>query len=175
MADNRSPSTVLHKATDGPHQRSIVKSRHGDCVLNLPGSLFLGCHFLDLAGLLPELGKRLPSEGLKVAGSRSRFLHRHRHAHVSLLVQRLPEGRDRDPCRHIRPVSLHTLRKTGASLLESLGVSRAETQVALRHKRPSVTDIYVSVYMEQRREHMEELADLLIDGPSIPHSTLKVG
>ena len=74
----------------------------------------------------------------------------------------------------IRPVSLHTLRKTGASLLESLGVSRAETQVALRHKRPSVTDIYVSVYMEQRREHMEELADLLIDGP-IPHSTLKVG
>ena len=75
----------------------------------------------------------------------------------------------------IRPVSLHTPRKTGASLLESLGVSRAETQVALRHKRPSVTDIYVSVYMEQRREHMEELADLLIDGPSIPHSTLKVG
>ena len=61
VADNRSPSTVLHKATDGPHQRSIVKSRHGDCVsLNLPGSLFLGCHFLDLAGLLPELGKRLP-------------------------------------------------------------------------------------------------------------------
>jgi hypothetical protein len=46
--------------------------------------------------------------------------------------------------------------------------------MALRHKRPSVTDIYVSVYMEQRREHIEQLADLLIDGP-IPHSTLKVG
>jgi integrase len=75
----------------------------------------------------------------------------------------------------IRPVSLHTLRKTGASLLESLGVSRAETQVALRHKRPSVTDIYVSVYMEQRREHIEQLSDLLIDVPSISHSTLKVG
>jgi integrase len=74
----------------------------------------------------------------------------------------------------IRAVSLHTLRKTGASILESLGVSRAETQVALRHKRPSVTDTYVSIYMEQRQEHIEQLADL-IDGPSIPHSTLKVG
>jgi integrase len=74
----------------------------------------------------------------------------------------------------IRPVSLHTLRKTGASILESLGVSRAETQVALRHKRPSVTDTYVSIYMEQRQEHIEQLADL-IDGTSIPHSALKVG
>ena len=74
----------------------------------------------------------------------------------------------------IRPVSLHTLRKTGASLLESLGVSRAETQVALPHKRPSVTDIYASVYMEQRREYIEQLADLRIDEP-IPYSTLKVG
>lgn len=43
----------------------------------------------------------------------------------------------------VRHVSLHTLRKTGATILESLGVSRAETQVALRHKRPTVTDDYV--------------------------------
>ena len=34
---------------------------------------------------------------------------------------------------------------------------------------------HVSVYMEQRREHIEQLSDLLIDVPSIPHSTLKVG
>ena len=71
-------------------------------------------------------------------------------------------------------VSLHTLRKTGASLLESLGVSRAETQEALRHKRPSVTDTYVSVYMDQRREHIEQLAALLVDGP-FPQTSLKVG
>ena len=55
----------------------------------------------------------------------------------------------------VRYVSLHTLRKTGATILESLGVSRAETQVALRHKRPTATDDYVAVYMEQRREHIE--------------------
>ncbi|MFP6644924.1 MAG: tyrosine-type recombinase/integrase, partial [Candidatus Latescibacterota bacterium] len=35
----------------------------------------------------------------------------------------------------VRRVSLHTLRKTGASILESLGADRAETQEALRHKR----------------------------------------
>ena len=75
----------------------------------------------------------------------------------------------------VRPVSLHTLRKTGASILESLDVSRAETQVALRHKRPSVTDIYVSVYMDQRRQHIEKLADLLVEGPSFPQASLKVG
>ena len=58
----------------------------------------------------------------------------------------------------VRAVSLHTLRKTGASILESLGVSRAETQEALRHKRSTVTDCYVSVYMERRREHIELMA-----------------
>ena len=75
----------------------------------------------------------------------------------------------------VRYVSLHTLRKTGATILESLGVSRAETQVALRHKRPSVTDDYVSVYMEQRREHMEQVAALLTEGRPFPQSSLKVG
>ena len=75
----------------------------------------------------------------------------------------------------VRRVSLHTLRKTGASMLESLGVSRAETQEALRHKRPTVTDGYVSVYMEQRRQHIEQLADLLTQPPSFPQSSLKLG
>jgi integrase len=73
----------------------------------------------------------------------------------------------------VRYVSLHTLRKTGATILESLGVSRAETQVALRHKRPAVTDNYVSVYMEQRREHMEQVARLFTE--PFPQSSLKVG
>ena len=75
----------------------------------------------------------------------------------------------------VRGVSLHTLRKTGATILESLGVSRAETQEALRHKRPTITDTYVSVYMDKRRQHIEQVADLLIDGPSFPQSSLKVG
>ena len=75
----------------------------------------------------------------------------------------------------VRRVSLHTLRKTGASMLESLGVSRAETQEALRHKRPTVTDGYVSVYMEQRRQHIEQLAELLTQPPSFPQSSLKLG
>ena len=75
----------------------------------------------------------------------------------------------------IRPVSLHTLRKTGASILESLGVSRAETQEALRHKRTTVTDGYVSVYMDKRREHIEQLADLVTGGPVSPQTSLKVG
>ena len=76
---------------------------------------------------------------------------------------------------NVRPVSFHTLRKTGASLLESLGVSRSETQEALRHKRTTVTDGYVSVYMRQRREHIEDLARTLVDVPSFPQSSLKVG
>ena len=75
----------------------------------------------------------------------------------------------------IRQVSLHTLRKTGASLLESLGVSRPETQEALRHKRATVTDGYVAVYMDQRRVHIEQLAALLIGDVSFPQSSLKVG
>ena len=75
----------------------------------------------------------------------------------------------------VRRVSLHTLRKTGALILESLGVTRAETQEALRHKRPTVTAIYVSVYMEQPRKHMEEVAALLTGDPPFPQSSLKVG
>ena len=74
----------------------------------------------------------------------------------------------------VRYVSLHTLRKTGATIVESLGVSRAETQVALRHKRPTVTDDYVAVYMEQRREHIEQVARLITEDP-FPQSSLKVG
>ena len=74
----------------------------------------------------------------------------------------------------VRPVSLHTFRKTGASILESLGVSRAETQEALRHKRVTVTDAYVAVYMKERRAHIEQLANLIMEGP-VPHSSLKVG
>ena len=76
----------------------------------------------------------------------------------------------------LRHVSLHTLRKTGASLLESIpGVAREETQAALRHKRLSVTDRYVAVYMEQRRHHIEQLAELLTNHPPFPQSSLKVG
>jgi integrase len=75
----------------------------------------------------------------------------------------------------VRSVSLHTLRKTGASILESLGVSRAETQVALRHKRPTVTDDYVAVYMEQRRRNIEEVARLVTQTLPSPQSSLKVG
>ena len=74
----------------------------------------------------------------------------------------------------VRRVSLHTLRKTGASILESLGVSRAETQAALRHKGSTVTDGYVAVYMEQRREHIEQVAALLVDELPFPQSSLKV-
>ena len=58
-------------------------------------------------------------------------------------------------------VSLHTLRKTGGSILEGMGVSRSETMAALRHKRGTVTDRYVGIDMEQRRQHIEALADLL--------------
>ena len=61
----------------------------------------------------------------------------------------------------LRHVSLHTLRKTGASILEGMGVTRPETMAALRHKRGSVTDRYVGIDMEQRRHHIEELARLL--------------
>jgi hypothetical protein len=61
----------------------------------------------------------------------------------------------------LRHVSLHTLRKTGASILEGMGVTRPETMAALRHKRGSVTDRYVGIDMEQRRQHIEELASLL--------------
>ena len=76
----------------------------------------------------------------------------------------------------LRYVTLHTLRKTGASLLESIpGVAREETQAALRHKRLSVTDRYVAVYMEQRRKHIEQLADLLTSPPPFPQSSLKLG
>ncbi|MBP39799.1 MAG: hypothetical protein CL726_10925 [Chloroflexi bacterium] len=74
----------------------------------------------------------------------------------------------------VRLVSLHTFRKTGASILESLGVSRAETQEALRHKRGTVTDAYVEVYMKERRAHIEQLANLLLEAP-VPHSSLKAG
>ena len=66
--------------------------------------------------------------------------------------------------------------KNGSFVLESLGVSRAETQEALRQRRPAVTDTYVSVYMEQRREHIEQVAALLTNGqPSVPQSSPKVG
>ena len=76
----------------------------------------------------------------------------------------------------LRYVTLHTLRKTGASLLESIpGVAREETQAALRHKRPSVTDRYVAVYMEQRRHHIEQLAELLTQPPSFPQTSHKLG
>lgn len=71
----------------------------------------------------------------------------------------------------VRPV---TLRKTGATLLEGLQVSSAETQEALRHKRPSVADRYVAVSMEQRRGHIEELAALLY-APQFPLPSLKAG
>ncbi len=64
----------------------------------------------------------------------------------------------------LRYVSLHTLRKTGSTILEGIpGVSRQETMAALRHKRATVTDRYVAIDMEQRRGHIEEVAALLTD------------
>ena len=42
-----------------------------------------------------------------------------------------------------------------------MGDSRPETMVALRHKRGTVTDRYVGIDMDQRRQHIEELAGLL--------------
>ena len=72
----------------------------------------------------------------------------------------------------LRYVTVHTLRKTGATILEGItGVSREETQEALRHRRPTITDRYVAIDMEQRRRHVETLADLLV---SFPQSSLKV-
>ena len=77
----------------------------------------------------------------------------------------------------LRYVSLHTLRKTGSTILEAqIGVSRQEVMAALRHKRQTVTDAYVAYNVEHRREHIEQLADLLTDGlPACPQLALKVG
>ncbi|MFP6590156.1 MAG: tyrosine-type recombinase/integrase, partial [Candidatus Latescibacterota bacterium] len=68
----------------------------------------------------------------------------------------------------LRYVSLHTLRKTGATILETeIGASRQEVQAALRHKRPTVTDVYVAYQVEQRRHHIDRLAALItVDLPT---------
>ncbi len=91
---------------------------------------------------LREQRKRQSQVRLKkrqqVAGPRAHFHDFNGQCLATELVPRRPKS-SISTAAEIRPVSLHTLRKTGASILESLGVSRAETQVALRHKPPSVT------------------------------------
>lgn len=68
----------------------------------------------------------------------------------------------------LRYVSLHTLRKTGTTILETeIGASREEVQAALRHKRPTVIDVYVAYKVEQRRQHIDKLAALITDGVPI--------
>ena len=62
-------------------------------------------------------------------------------------------------------ISLHTLRKTGSTILETeLGSRRETVQAALRHKRRGVTDVYVAYDVEKLRPHFEGLAVALMDG-----------
>jgi hypothetical protein len=55
--------------------------------------------------------------------------------------------------------------------METLGAPRAVVQATLRHKRPTVTDVYVDVF-EQMRKHVEVLAQKLTE-PGVPQSSLK--
>ena len=65
----------------------------------------------------------------------------------------------------LRYVSLHTLRKTGATILEvELAASRQVVQAALRHQRQHVTDAYVAYDSEALRPHIEKLATQVTDG-----------
>jgi integrase len=65
----------------------------------------------------------------------------------------------------VRYISLHTLRKTGSTILETeIGTPREVVQAALRHKRGSVTDVYVAYDAEKLRPHIEGLAITLTDG-----------
>ena len=65
----------------------------------------------------------------------------------------------------VRYISLHTLRKTGSTILETeLGSRRETVQAALRHKRRGVTDVYVAYDVEKLRPHFEGLAVALMDG-----------
>ena len=62
----------------------------------------------------------------------------------------------------LRRVSEHTLRKTGATLLEvELRVPRAVVQAALRHQRQNVTDVYVNYDAQAVGPYIEELATLV--------------
>ena len=69
----------------------------------------------------------------------------------------------------VRRISEHTLRKTGATILETeLGAPRQVVQAALRHRRTSVTDVYVRYDAEALRPYIEELAEVVTD--SLPTS-----
>jgi integrase len=64
----------------------------------------------------------------------------------------------------VRRISEHSLRKTGATILETeLGASREIVKAALRHRRDSVTDVYVSYDAESLRPHIDKLAALVTD------------
>ena len=59
----------------------------------------------------------------------------------------------------VRYVSEHTLRKTGATILETeLLAPRRSVQAALRHRGQSVTDVYVNYDSEAVRPYIEKLA-----------------
>ncbi len=65
----------------------------------------------------------------------------------------------------LRRVSEHTLRKTGSTILETdLGAPREVVQAALRHRRQSVTDVYVRYDAESLRPWIEKLAAQIVDG-----------
>jgi hypothetical protein len=77
----------------------------------------------------------------------------------------------------VRRISEHSLRKTGATILETeLGASREIVKAALRHRRDSVTDVYVSYDAESLRPHIDKLAALVTDDlPStFPQPSLKL-
>jgi integrase len=59
----------------------------------------------------------------------------------------------------VRYVSQHTLRKTGATILETeLHAPREAVRAALRHQGRSVTDEYVRYDVETLRPYFEKLA-----------------
>ena len=76
----------------------------------------------------------------------------------------------------VRYISEHTLRKTGATILETeLRAPRQVVQAALRHERQHVTDVYVRYDAEALRPYIEELADLATTWPQTQGIVLAPG
>jgi integrase len=66
----------------------------------------------------------------------------------------------------LRPIRLHDLRHTTASLLKKLGVPARDAMVILGHSRISVTlEIYMHVDEESRRDAVGRI-DRLLSGPA---------
>lgn len=62
----------------------------------------------------------------------------------------------------LRPIRLHDLRHTTASLLKKLGVSRRDAMVILGHSNISVTlGIYTHVDEDSRRDALDRLGQAL--------------